>query len=203
VERYHEAMLRLAASFAPSHAVAEEVVQDTWLAVLRGLDGFEGRSSLKSWLFRILVNRARTTGTREHRSVPVADPEPAVDPARFGASGAWADPPEHWIEAAERRVEAGKLAGRIRAWLDELPARQREVVLLRDVEELVTDYLEGALSRPARRRFEAHLAGCPHCTEYLAQMRETIRLTGRLVPEDLTPQMRDEFVELYLRWRSE
>jgi anti-sigma factor RsiW len=69
--------------------------------------------------------------------------------------------------------------------------------------ELVTDYLEGTLARPARRRFEAHLAGCPHCTEYLAQMRETVRLTGRLVPEDLTPQMRDEFVELYLLWRSE
>ena len=136
VERYHEPMLRLAASFVPSHAVAEEVVQDTWLAVLRGLDGFEGRSSLKSWLFRILVNRARTTGTREHRSVPVADPEPAVDPARFDGSGSWADPPERWIVAAEGRVEAGKLAGRIRECMDELPARQREVVLLRDVEEL-------------------------------------------------------------------
>ena len=74
VERYHEPMLRLAASFVPSHAVAEEVVQDTWLAVLRGLDGFEGRSSLRSWLFRILVNRARTTGTREHPSVPVRCP---------------------------------------------------------------------------------------------------------------------------------
>jgi anti-sigma factor RsiW len=69
--------------------------------------------------------------------------------------------------------------------------------------ELVTDYLEGALPRRARRRFEAHLAGCPHCTEYLAQMRETIRLTGRLEPEDLTPEQRDEFVELYRRWRSE
>ena len=69
--------------------------------------------------------------------------------------------------------------------------------------ELVTDCLEGALSRRARRRFETHLAGCPHCTEYLAQMRETIRLTGRLEPEDLTPRQRDEFVELYRRWRSE
>jgi anti-sigma factor RsiW len=69
--------------------------------------------------------------------------------------------------------------------------------------ELVTDYLEGTLSRQARLRFEAHLAGCPDCTEYLAQMRETIRLTGRLEPEDLSPQVRDEFVELYLRWRSE
>ena len=69
--------------------------------------------------------------------------------------------------------------------------------------ELVTAYLEGRLSRSARRRFEAHLAGCPHCTEYLAQMRETISLTGRLAPEDLSPQMRDEFVELYRRWKSE
>ena len=69
--------------------------------------------------------------------------------------------------------------------------------------ELVTDYLEGALSRRDRGRFEAHLAGCPHCTEYLAQMRETIRLTGRLEPEDLTAQQQEEFVELYRRWRTE
>jgi len=139
VQCYQEQMLRLAAGFVPSRAVAEEVVQDTWLAALRGLDAFEGRSSLKTWLFRILVNQARTTGTREQRSVPVPDPEPAVDPARFDASGAWADPPEHWIEAAEERLAAGKLADRLRALIDELPARQREVVLLRDVEELTSD----------------------------------------------------------------
>jgi RNA polymerase sigma-70 factor, ECF subfamily len=137
VERYQEQMLRLATSFVPSQAVAEEVVQDTWLAVLRGLDDFEGRSSLKTWLFRILVNRARTTGTKEHRSVPV--PEPAVDPARFDPAGGWADPPEHWVEAAEGRLAAGKLADRLRALMDELPARQREVVLLRDVEELSSE----------------------------------------------------------------
>jgi anti-sigma factor RsiW len=69
--------------------------------------------------------------------------------------------------------------------------------------ELVTGYLEGSLPNRDRRRFERHLAGCPHCTEYLAQMRETIRLTGRLEPEDLSPQMRDEFTELYRRWRAE
>ncbi|MGD0245078.1 MAG: zf-HC2 domain-containing protein [Streptosporangiaceae bacterium] len=78
----------------------------------------------------------------------------------------------------------------------------RDVVCQQAV-ELVTDYLEGTLSRAARRRFEAHLAGCPHCTEYLAQMRETIKLTGQLEPEDLTPQMRDEFVDLFRRWQSE
>jgi RNA polymerase sigma-70 factor (ECF subfamily) len=139
VGRYHEPMLALAASFVPSRAVAEEVVQDTWLAALRGLDAFEGRSSLKTWLFRILVNRARSTGSKEQRSIPVADPEPAVDPSRFGGDGGWADPPEHWIEAAERRIEAGKLAGQIRVWIDELPARQREVVLLRDVEGMSSE----------------------------------------------------------------
>ena len=80
--------------------------------------------------------------------------------------------------------------------------RRRDVVC-RQAVELVTGYLEGTLSRSARRRFEAHLAGCPHCTEYLAQMRETISLTGRLAPEDLTPQMRDEFVDLFRRWQSE
>jgi RNA polymerase sigma-70 factor (ECF subfamily) len=136
VERHNGAMLRLALSFVPSRAVAEEVVQDTWLAALRGLAAFEGRSSLKTWLFSILVNRARTTGVREARSVPVADAGPVVDASRFGADGAWAEPPEHWIEEAENRVDAVKLADLLRVLLDTLPARQREVVLLRDVDEL-------------------------------------------------------------------
>ncbi len=72
-----------------------------------------------------------------------------------------------------------------------------------EVVELVTDYLEGALSAADRRGFERHLAGCPHCTEYLAQMRETIRLTGRLTPDDLTSGMRADFTDLYRRWRAE
>ena len=136
VERYNGSMLRLALSFVPSRAVAEEVVQDTWLAVLRGLSRFEGRSSLKTWLFSILVNRARSTGVREQRSVPVADAGPVVDASRFGPNGAWSAPPERWIEAAESRVDARKLAGLLRLAIDGLPARQREVVLLRDVEGL-------------------------------------------------------------------
>jgi RNA polymerase sigma-70 factor, ECF subfamily len=136
VERHNGAMLRLALSFVPSRAVAEEVVQDTWLAALRGLAAFEGRSSLKTWLFSILVNRARTTGVREARSVPIADAGPVVDASRFGPDGAWADPPEHWIEEAENRVDAVKTADLLRVLLDTLPARQREVVLLRDVDEL-------------------------------------------------------------------
>jgi len=80
--------------------------------------------------------------------------------------------------------------------------RRHELVCV-EVVELVTDYLEGALSRRDRRRFERHLAGCPHCTEYLAQMRQTLRLTGRLVPEDLSPEMQREFTAIYRRWRDE
>ena len=71
------------------------------------------------------------------------------------------------------------------------------------VVEMVTDYLEGALSPADRRRLEGHLAGCPHCTEYLAQIRETIRVAGRLTPEDLSPEMRTELTDLYRRWRTE
>lgn len=134
VERYNGSMLRLALSFVPSRAVAEEVVQDTWLAVLRGLAGFEGRSSLRTWMFTILVNRARTTGSREQRTIPVADAGPVVDASRFGPDGAWSAPPDHWIEEAEDRIEAGKLATLLRSAMDGLPARQREVVVLRDVE---------------------------------------------------------------------
>ena len=136
VERYHSSMLALALSFVPSRAVAEEVVQDTWVAVLRGLGRFEERSSLRTWLFTILVNRARSTGVREARSVPVADAGPAVDASRFGPSGAWVQPPEHWIEEADSRLDAAKLTALLRGCLDGLPGRQREVVLLRDVEGL-------------------------------------------------------------------
>lgn len=79
---------------------------------------------------------------------------------------------------------------------------RRDVVCQQAV-ELVTDYLEGALPRAARRRFERHLAGCPHCTEYLAQIRETIRLAGQLAPDDLSPEMRSDLTEVYRRWLAD
>jgi len=82
-----------------------------------------------------------------------------------------------------------------------LRLRRRDLVCQQAV-ELVTDYLESRLPRGDRRRYEAHLAGCPHCTEYLAQMRKTIELTGTLTPDDLTPQMQDEFIDLYRQWRT-
>jgi RNA polymerase sigma-70 factor, ECF subfamily len=146
VERYNGSMLRLAASFVPSRAVAEEVVQETWLAMLRGLAAFEGRSSLKTWLFTILVNRARSTGVRESRTVPVADAGPVVDASRFGPDGAWVLPPEHWIEEAESRVDAVKLNELLRSALGGLPSRQRDVVVLRDVEGLTSAEVCGVLS---------------------------------------------------------
>jgi RNA polymerase sigma-70 factor (ECF subfamily) len=136
VSRHHAAMLRIACSFVSSTSVAEEVVQDTWLGVLRGLDGFAGRSSFKTWLLRILVNRARSTGVREHRSIAVGDVAPAVDRGRFDASGAWMSPPQHWVEDSDDRLVAEALTGRIQTALGELPERQREVIMLRDVDGL-------------------------------------------------------------------
>jgi RNA polymerase sigma-70 factor, ECF subfamily len=136
VERHQAAMLRLARALVSNTAVAEEVVQDTWLGVVRGIDGFAGRSSFKTWLFQILVNRARSTGAREHRSVAIGDAAPAVDRSRFDASGAWMSPPQHWVEDSEDRVFAAGIASHIEAALDELPSRQREVVTLRDVNGL-------------------------------------------------------------------
>ena len=134
VGRHHESMVRLARSYVPTLAVAEEVVQETWLIALRSIGDFEGRSSVKTWLFRILMNRARSTGTRERRQVPVADSERSVDPSRFDGQGAWASPPVHWVDEVDERLVAEKLSGSIRVALDDLPDLQREVLVLRDVE---------------------------------------------------------------------
>ena len=136
VSRYHASLLRLARAYVASSAVAEEVAQDTWLAVLRGLDSFAGRSTFRTWLLRILVNRARSTGVREHRSMPIGDAGPAVDASRFDSSGAWASPPQHWVEQSDDRLAAVALTTPIAAALESLPWRQREVVLLRDVDGL-------------------------------------------------------------------
>jgi anti-sigma factor RsiW len=84
-----------------------------------------------------------------------------------------------------------------------MPGVLRRDLVCQQVVELVTAYLEGALSRSDRRRLDKHLAGCPLCTEYLAQIRETIRLTGRVAPEDLTPQMRADLTDVYRSWRAE
>jgi RNA polymerase sigma-70 factor (ECF subfamily) len=136
VGRYRDSMTRVARGFVPNWAVAEEVVQDAWLGVVIGVDRFEGRSSFKTWLFTILVNRARSAGAREHRSVPVDPGGAAVDGARFDATGHWAIPPEAWSEEVDDRLFAAGAKPALRAALDELPDRQRQVVTLRDVEGL-------------------------------------------------------------------
>lgn len=139
VDRHHDAMVRLASTFVASRALAEEVAQDTWLGVLRGIERFEGRASLRTWLLSILVNRARSTAVREARSIAIADPTPVLDRSRFDETGGWATPPEHWVEDAEERLGAAAIASRVRAALEELPARQRAVVMLRDVDGLDGD----------------------------------------------------------------
>ena len=139
VGRYQASLLRVARAYVPSSAVAEEAVQETWMGVIRGIAGFEGRSSFKTWLFRILVNRARTLGSSELRTIPIDDPEPAVDPARFDASGAWTLPPEPWESVVDERLIAESWLPCIRSALDGLPPRQREVVVLRDVEGMASD----------------------------------------------------------------
>ncbi len=135
VSRYNGSLLRLARSYVPSDAVAEEAVQDTWMGVVRGVDRFEGRSSFKTWLFRILVNRARTAGVREPRNLPLADSELAVDPSRFNGNGAWAQPLEAWSDT-DNRLVAATWTQCLSDALGELPPRQREIVIMRDVEGL-------------------------------------------------------------------
>ncbi len=134
VARYNGSLLRLARAYVPNEAVAEEAVQDTWMGVVKGVDRFEGRSSFKTWLFRILVNRSRSAGVREHRNLPLDTAEPSVDPSRFDAGGAWARPLDTWEDEVDDRLVASTWTDTLRRALDDLPPRQREIVLLRDVE---------------------------------------------------------------------
>jgi RNA polymerase sigma-70 factor (ECF subfamily) len=138
VARYKQPMLRLAESMIPNRSVAEEVVQDTWIGVVRGIDRFEGRSSFKTWLFSILVNRARTASSREHSAMPI-DTLHAVDPLRFDANGHWADPLDAWTDESDDRLDAASLLPALKSALEDLPPRQRQIVLLRDVEGLSHD----------------------------------------------------------------
>ena len=137
--KYQGAMLSMARGYVPSGAVAEEVVQDAWVGVLRGIGRFECRSSFRTWLFRIVVNRAISAGARERRSVPVDDMGPVVDASSFDAGGTWQVPPEPWADQVDDKVIAAKIAARILAAIDELPLQQREVVTLRDVQGLSSE----------------------------------------------------------------
>jgi RNA polymerase sigma-70 factor (ECF subfamily) len=147
IDRYHRSLLRLAMLYVPSYAIAEEVVQETWLGVLQGLSRFEGRSSLRTWIFRILTNRARTRGQREGRSIPfsaVWNPEgeaaePAVEADRFlppehASAGHWMSHPHNWDALPEERLLGRETRAQIQQAIDALPGSQREVITLRDVE---------------------------------------------------------------------
>jgi RNA polymerase sigma-70 factor (ECF subfamily) len=170
VSMYDLPLRRLARTFVRTDALADDVVQETWLAVISGIDRFEERSSLKTWLFRILANRARTRAVREARQVPFSSLEggedgPSVDPDAFAADGAWAQPPEQ----PDERLLAGELRGRLSAAIEMLPEQQRTVITLRDVVGLdgpeVADLLgisEGnqrVILHRARSRVRAELAG--------------------------------------------
>jgi RNA polymerase sigma-70 factor (ECF subfamily) len=150
VDAYSPALLRVAQGYVPTQAVAEEVVQDTWLALVERLDSFEERCSIKTWLFRVVVNIARTRGGRERRTTPFCDLVPAgtesdtgrpddgptVDPTRFLSEhhDCWFRAPHRWRDSPEGRLVAKETLGVVRGAIGELPGRQRVVLTLRDVQ---------------------------------------------------------------------
>jgi len=174
VNMYHAALFQLALLFVPSEDVAEEVLQETWLGVLHGLDRFEGRSSLKTWLFRILTNRAKTRAQREGRSVPFSSlaefnselQEPAVESERFQGPdhkwpGGWKSLPQSWDEVPEERILSQETMTRIQEAIDRLPAGQREVITLRDIEGWTSDEACDLLGvSEANQRVLLHRARC-------------------------------------------
>jgi len=157
VDELTPALLRLAMAHVPSRAVAEEVVQDTWLGVVNGIERFEGRSALRTWIFGILLNIARTRGKREKRTLPISYFQkraeegggPAVDPDRFhgGAGelrGAWASPPAEWQEP-ERKLANDESRQVLLEAIAELPPRQRDVIVLRDIQGYSAEDARNAL----------------------------------------------------------
>jgi RNA polymerase sigma-70 factor (ECF subfamily) len=145
VHRYHASLLRVAQMYVPGRAVAEEVIQETWLSVLKGIDRFEGRSSLKTWIFRILTNIAKTRAQREGRHIPFSAlgqpgrvPEPAVNADRFLSPedphwpGGWATPPRSF--RPDDRLVAKETREVVAEAIQRLPPNQRAVISLRDVE---------------------------------------------------------------------
>lgn len=151
---YGAGMLRVAQMYVPSRAIAEDVVQEAWLGVLKGIGRFEGRSSLKTWLFRIVANTAKTRGVREARSIPFSSlggggaDEPAVDPDRFLGDGErypghWAVPPQSW--APESRLLAQEAMDVIEREIDRLPPAQQAVITMRDVQGFSSEEVCNAL----------------------------------------------------------
>jgi RNA polymerase sigma-70 factor (ECF subfamily) len=174
IDMYQSSLLRLAMIFIPSQAVAEEIVQETWMGVLHGLDRFEGRSSLKTWIYRILTNRAKTRAQREGRSVPFSSlpeftselHESGIEPERFQgpdqqSPGSWVSIPRSWEEIPEERILSQETMTRIQESIDTLPNGQREVITLRDIEGCTSDEACGLLGvSEANQRVLLHRARC-------------------------------------------
>lgn len=155
VGRYQASMMRLSMTLVRSEAIAEEVVQEAWLGILQGLDRFEGRSSLKTWIFRIVTNIAISKAERERRSVPFSSLEtgaaPAVDPSRFRTppdpyAGNWVFAPRDWSDLPEERLLSRETLKRVATAIEALPPNQRAVVTLHDVEGLTSAEICGLLS---------------------------------------------------------
>jgi RNA polymerase sigma-70 factor, ECF subfamily len=146
VERYHRQLIRIASSFVANGETAEEVAQETWLALLTGIDRFEARSSLRTWLFQICVNRARSIGERERRTVPVALIEPVLDAEQVTPSGVWTSPDAHGPDTSAGASTDAELVAVIRMSIRDLPAMQRSVVTMRDVDGLSGKQVCQALS---------------------------------------------------------
>ncbi len=155
VEEHQAMMLRVARMYVSSQAVAEEVVGDAWLAILRGLDGFEGRSSLRTWMYRILANIAKTRGVREGRSQPFSslvdqDAGPSAPESWFrgpddAGAGGWSTFPSDWRGLPEDRLLAGETLRVVREAIDGLPPVQAEVIRLRDVLGWTSEEVRNAL----------------------------------------------------------
>lgn len=172
VNRYDAAMRRVARNFVRTPATADDVVQETWLAVIRGLDGFEGRSSLSTWIFRILVNRARTRASRDARSVPFSalesDDRAAVDPEAFGGDGRWRSAPPRLDADPEASLLSEELRSHLVEAVERLAPAQRVVVTLRDLVGLdaddvcslleISDGNQRVLLHRARARIRTELA---------------------------------------------
>jgi RNA polymerase sigma-70 factor, ECF subfamily len=143
VNRYDGSLRRVARTFVRTPSAADDVVQETWLAVIRGLDGFEGRSSLSTWIFGILANIARTRAVRDARSVPfsalsVGD-GPAVDPEAFGPDGRWRSAPPRLDANPEGQLLSKEIRGQLLAAVEKLAPAQRAVITLRDLAGLDAD----------------------------------------------------------------
>lgn len=168
IQRYHGPMFRLAMTYVGDRGVAEDVVQESWLTCLRGLDRFEGRSSLKTWLFGILVNVARSRRRKESRILPFASlwrrddsdsHRPTVDRSRFGSDGMWSAGPHSWDNVPESKVLGDETIQHVRSAIDALPPKQREVILLRDVAGFDGAEVSALLGiSPANERVRLHRA---------------------------------------------